>query len=341
MPLGIEPNSIAPQLIAQSGKMLSQNIREIGQQVQGAILEVNTRKDLARMAQEIQAGAVIPQSDEFPMQAVELGARHPLAIQDPRGQMALNILGKSHGTWQAGKLAEARMNPYRSMTGGGIYNASTGEVKVSPTAKPVSVNRNARLTDPITGEVIVDAEALPEKGFNLAPGSTRYDAQGNPIVTAPKPTGAASMTEYQSRSLKLRERAERRTGLKTQIAAWEKDMASLDKAITERRKAGQITPEVTEWQKRFETTKELRDAAASEIAGLDKEPEVAVEPELGAVPPNAVVPQGDVGVLPAQGTVAPAVSNTEFVLVFDPSGKPGRIRASQLESALANGYKRR
>jgi hypothetical protein len=45
--------------------------------------------------------------------------------------------------------------------------------------------------------------------------------------------------------------------------------------------------------------------------------------------------------LPAPGAVAPAASNTEFVLVLDPSGKPGKIRASQLESALANGYRRR
>lgn len=337
MPLGIEQNSIAPNLIAQSGKMLSDNIREIGQQVQSSILEVNTRKDLAAMAQEIQSGAVIPQSEDFAQQAIAFGFRHPLAIRDPRGQMALSVLGKTHEEWRQAQTAQARINPYRSMTGGGIYNASTGEVVTKPTNRPTSVNRNARLVDPVTGEVLVEPEALPEKGFNLAPGSTRYDAQGNPIVTAPKPTGSAALTPYQSRSLALRERAEKRATLKTRITAWEKDLASLDKAITERRKAGNMTPEVTEWQKRFEATKELRDAAVAEMDSTDAAP---VE-ELPPVPPDAVIPQGDVGVLPEPRAVAQPASNTEFVLVFDPSGKPGRVRASQLESALANGYRRR
>ena len=54
MALGIEQNNVAPQLIANSGQALVQGIRQIGQQISGHLTEMQTKRDLAGMAQEMQ-----------------------------------------------------------------------------------------------------------------------------------------------------------------------------------------------------------------------------------------------------------------------------------------------
>lgn len=338
MALGITYSSNPSRLIQDNARFMTENLREIGKQFQVHIAENNVRKDLGAMAQEIQGMNV--RSNDFPIQLIQTASRHPMAVRDERGQMAIEVLAKTHNQWQNEQAALSRMNSFRSMGGGGIYNARTGEIEVEPTARPVSVGPNSRLVNPATGETVVAPLPVQEKPFNLAPGARRYGPDGQIIAENPK--AAPEITPYQQKSLQLRERAEKRAALKTRVDKWENDLRSLERNIMERRKAGEMTPEVTEWQKRFEATKELRDATLLEMQSLDEPSnELVVEPELGAVPSDAIVPQGDGGVLPAQGAVAPAASNTEFILVFDPQGKPGRVRASQLESALANGYRRR
>lgn len=105
MALGIESNSVAPQLIQNSGSALVQGIRQIGQQISGHLTEMQTKRDLAALGQEAQALNV--ESNEFPTQLAQLVTRHPLAARDERGLMALSAMGKAHGQWQATE-AEAR-----------------------------------------------------------------------------------------------------------------------------------------------------------------------------------------------------------------------------------------
>lgn len=337
MPLGIEQNNIAPQLIQNSGAALVQGIRQIGQQISGHLTEIQTKRDLGALAQEMQGINV--QSNDFPVQLTQMLSRHPLAARDERGQMALSILGKAHGQWQQQQIAEARINPYRSMAGGGIYNANTGEVKVEPTAAPKSVNRNARLVNPETGEVLVEPEALPEKGFNLPPGSTRYDAQGNVIAKAdPKPE-----TQTQRDAMALRKNAERRAIIKEQVDSVERDIRALEQSLRSESKMNVLPGEKVEWQKQVEKLRDQRNKLLESLNAPPTAEEITIEPELGAVPAGAAAPQGDVSaVLPAPGAVAvPLPDGNELVAVINPQGKPTRIKKSQLESALQNGYRTR
>lgn len=338
MALGLTYSQNIPNQIRDSARFMSDNLRQIGQQVQGHIVEHQTRKDLGAMAQEIQAMNV--RSNDFPIQLIQTASRHPLALRDERGQMAIQVLGKAHNQWQSEQAAISRFNPYRSMTGGGIYNANTGEVTTEPTAKPTAVNRNSRLVDPVTGDVIVEPEELPEKGFNLAPGATRYDAQGNHIVTAPRPTGSAALTENQRRNLALRETALRRAAINEQVSSAERDIRALEQSL---RSGKESSPaEKLEWQKQVEALRDQRNRLLQDLNAPPTAEELPVEPELGAVPMGVVTPQGDGGVLPAPGVVAaPLPDGGELVAVINPQGKPTRIRKSQLESALQNGYKPR
>lgn len=205
--IGITYSSNPSRLIQQSGEFLSNNIRDIGKQIQGTILEINTKKDLARFAQNLQQN-VNPNSEDFAQQAVQVAANHPLAIQDPRGQIALNILGKAHGEWKQAQLAVQRQGLYGNAPGIGIYNRTTGEVPVKAPEKTLIVPKNSRAIGP-DGRVIV--EPLPEpEAFVSTPGGmaskkTGLDPQGNPIkfpekgkmTEAQRATGALSQKKAQ------------------------------------------------------------------------------------------------------------------------------------------------
>lgn len=327
MALGIETNSIAPNLIMQSGKMLSDNIRDIGKQVQSSIFEINTKKDLAAMAQEIQAGAVIPQSENFAQDAVAFGFRHPLAIQDPRGQMALNVLGKAHSEWRQGQLVKERLDAQLPLiearnksTLGQIAARTAGQLEVS------SANQVGRK----------ELEEVRQEN-RLETQDARTQGQLSVLEARQK----APMTPAQSASIALRKNADRRTAIKEQVDSVERDIRALETSLRSGDKMSPLPGEKEEWQKQVIKLRDQRNQLLERMNAAPTAEELTIEPELGAVPPGAAAPQGDGGVLPAPGSVATPASNTEFVLVFDPSGKPGRVRASQLESALANGYKRR
>lgn len=274
------------------------------------------------MAQEIQAGAVIPQSENFAQDAVAFGFRHPLAIQDPRGQMALNVLGKAHGEWRQGQLAQQRINPYRSMAGGGIYNASTGEVTVEPSTRPVSVPRNSRLVNPDTKEVIVEPEALPDKPFNLAPGATRYDAQGNPIVTAPGRTGAGGLTPYQEEMQKRAATTRRMNVVKSKLTQTRDDIKTLEKRYLDlNEEESKLNPKKTDHLPKLQKIYDFRKEVGTRLQQLGKEREklqqdfervasgedIEEEGIIGPVQPAVgVVPSSTLPGAPAVQQMAPA-----------------------------------
>lgn len=327
MALGIEQNSIAPQLIAQSGKMLSENIRDIGKQVQGAILEVNTKKDLARMAQEIQSGAVIPQSEDFAQQAIAFGFRHPLAIQDPRGQMALNILGKAHGEWRQGQLAQQRLEGQLPLIEA-RNRSSLAQIAARTTG--------AQETEQMRQQGRAELEGLRQEN--------RLETQGVRTEDQMKVLQArqnAPLTPYQSRTLALRKNAERRAAIKEQVDSTERDIRALEQSLRDD-KMSVLPGEREEWQKQVEKLRDQRNQLLQQFNAPPTAEEITIEPELGAVPPDAAVPQGDGGVVPPVGVIAaPLPDANELVPVINPQGKPTRIRKSQLESALQNGYRTR
>lgn len=364
MPLGIEQNNIAPSLISSAGDDLVQNIRLIGQQVSGHLTEIQTRRDLGAMAQEMQGLNV--RSADFPQQAIQLATRHPMAIRDERGQMALGMLSKAHGQWQAEQNAalvfqrQMQMADFRTKAA----NERAIAADESRAKRPVSVF-GVGLVDPLTGTTIVPegsrggATTSPRV---LSPGAVLVDPTGKKLAENPKPE--PSLTPYQRETLDSRKVAaaaarkkqnkdllmRQDTAAQAEIRDTVKRLDSIEKEILgvtnpEDRNAlfekkNQIIKEANDLkQRRLNIQKSIEqiesipaeEIAAKEIADDTGEPTVVTDPQQATA----------VGVLPEPGALpAPEVSN-ELVAVINPSGKPVKIRRSQLDAALQNGYKQR
>jgi hypothetical protein len=309
MALGIEQNNLAPQLIQNSGAALVQGIRQIGQQISGHLTELQTKRDLAAMGQELQGLNV--QSNEFPVQLTQMLSRHPLAARDERGQMALSILGKAHGQWQAGEAEARAFNRAMAMQGARDRSARNLYDYKRKTELETPQNVGGALVvpqDPVTGQpnVLLPAPARAGTGpKTLSPGAVLVDPTGK--VLAENPASAKPMNEYQTQTMQLRKRDELRKVYKSKADTWDKDIRELEESIRavdkeEREEGEKFRParavERLEWQKKLLATKELRDAALQEMSKIDSAP---VEPELGPVPAGAAAPAG---VLPAPGAVA-------------------------------------
>lgn len=334
--IGITYSSNPSRLIQQSGEFLSNNIRDIGKQIQGTILEINTKKDLARFAQNLQQN-VNPNSDDFAQQAVQVAANHPLAIQDPRGQIALNILGKAHGEWKQAQLAVNRFNTPINMPGVGLVNRNTGDV-IRPAAppKPVSVYGQG-LVDPLTGDVILPEGTRPSASANapraLSPGAILVDPTGKTLAENPKPE--PTLTPYQGAQLKRAEKKAAVDAIKTEISQYEKDIASAVRqyeASFKREQEAQGDEKLRHQADKTEIGKiadDLKKKKEDRLKALRDLESAAVEEDsadmLPPVTPNAAAP-------------APGVRR---VPVFDPSGQPLNIREDQLDAALQAGWKRR
>lgn len=296
MALGIEQNSIAPGLIMQSGKMLSDNIRDIGKQVQSSIYEINTRKDLAAMAEEIQAGAVIPQSDDFAQNAVALGFRHPLAIQDPRGQMALNILGKSHGEWQQQKLATARLEGQLPLIE--ARNRST-------LAQIAARTTGAQETEEMRQQGRKELEGIRQENRVI-----NQDARTQGQIDVIKERQNAPMTPAQRESVALRKQSERRARIKEQVDSVERDIRALEQSLRSEDKMSPLPGEKEEWQKQVIKLRDQRNKLLEQFNAPPTAEELTVEPELGAAP-STILP-GAPAVLPEPGAVATPASNADL-----------------------------
>lgn len=346
MALGIEPNSIAPALIRDSGQALVQGIRQIGQQISGHLTEMQTKRDLAGLAQEMQG--MNPQSADFPVQLMQIASRHPLAVRDERGQMAMSILGKAHGAWQASENDAMAFNRAMALQGYKQRAAATAAeaAEKARASRPVEIFGKG-LVDPVTRETLVPegTRAGPVRPTVLSPGAKAIDASGKVIAENLKlPTGSASEARLQKKlqiDLLNKEEAATRQELGQMIRrrddlskqrmeikdADNPNAAYLDntiKAIEAEAKA--LRDRRLEIQKRIE---------AIEIIPTEDE----VEPELGAVPAGAVAPPAQVA--PAPAALPAAANPSELVPVINPSGKPTNLKRSQVEAALQYGYKLR
>lgn len=348
MALGIEQNSIAPQLIQNSGAALVQGIRQIGQQISGHLTELQTKRDLGAMAQELQGLNV--QSNDFPVQLTQMLSRHPLAARDERGQMALSILGKAHGQWQAGEAEARAFNRAMAMQTRRTQDARA-EFDYETKAKlGMPQNIGGALVvpqDPVTGQpnVLLSAPARAGAGpRTLSPGAILVDPTGKKLAENPKlPTGGAGTSQ-------------RRLAIEAQLRDVNRDMKfDIDEHQRLLKEEEEIKKEMEgvedekqkadlEYRrsvKAMDAEKALRKInearlkkvkLGEDLGGLGEE----VEPERGVVPVGA-------GVLPAPGAVAmPAAgANVRRVPVLDPNGNPMNLREDQLEAALQAGWKRR
>lgn len=258
MALGIEQNNIAPQLIQNSGAALVQGIRQIGQQISGHLTELQTKRDLGAMAQELQGINV--QSNEFPVQLTQMLSRHPLAARDERGQMALSILGKAHGQWQAGEAEARAFNRAMAMQTRRTQDARA-EFDYETKAKlgmPQNVGGALVVPqDPVTGQPNV-LMAAPVRGGTTTP--FRSTPQGimdarTGQITAPAP--AKGMTEYQKAQLRRGERKDKISAINAEINQFDSDITSAERAYEAAFKREVDTEDDTEKQKHISTKTEL------------------------------------------------------------------------------------
>ena len=355
MPLGIEQNNIAPQLIQNSGAALVQGIRQLGQQISGHLTEIQTKRDLGALAQEMQGLNV--QSNDFPIQLAQLTARHPLAAKDERAKMVLAPLGVAHAQWQAGESEIKAFGRAMAMQGQRTRDArdlfdykrekELGDPRNVPGVGLVDPDE----IDPVTGQAKVLASAPPRAGMGprtLSPGSVLVDPTGKKLAENPKlPSGGAKTSQRRlaiesqlrevNRDMKfdiddhqrlLKEEEE----IKKQMEGVEDEKEKAD--LEYRRTLKAIDAEKA--LRKINDARQKKFKLGEDLGGLSEE----VEPELGVVPAGAAAPAG---VLPAAGAIAAPVAgaNVRRVAVLDPNGAPLNIREDQLEAALQAGWKRR
>lgn len=312
MALGIEPNSIAPQLIQNAGQSQVQLIRQVGQQISGHLTEMQTKRDLAGLAQSLQGANV--QSNEFPLQLAQIASQHPMAVRDERGQMLMGILGKAHGAWQASEEDAKAFNRQMALQGFRSRAAATAAEKAAAerASRPVSVF-GVGLVDPVTGETIVPEGSRGGSSGpkTLSPGSILVDPSGKKIAENPKlPTASAS-----EERLKQKDRI---AAINQEINQFDSDIASgvrqYEASFKREMEAEKGSPEALRHEKDKTEIGKVVDALKAEkkkrldlLEQIRNGVGVMVEPELGAVPPNAAAPivaPSEAGVLPPLGAIS-------------------------------------
>jgi hypothetical protein len=305
MALGIEQNNVAPQLIQNSGAALVQGIRQIGQQISGHLTELQTKRDLGAMAQELQGLNV--QSNEFPVQLTQMLSRHPLAARDERGQMALSILGKAHGQWQAGEAEARAFNRAMAMQTRRTQDARAEFDYETAAKRRMPQNIGGALVvpeDPVTGQPNVLLPA-PARGGTTTPFRSTpqgiMDARTGQITT---PAAPKTMTEYQKAQLRRGERKDKINAINKEIDQFDQNIASSERAYEAAFKREMDVEKGEEQEKHIATKTELGKVADALKAEKKKrldllqkireedEEDAAIQPEveseLGA---NALIPE--------------------------------------------------
>ncbi len=315
--IGIGYSSNPASLIQNSGKFLSDNIRQIGANVQSTILELNTRKDLGNMVQNLQSLNV--QSDQFPIQAAQVFASHPLAAKDERGQLALASLGKAHNEWRTMRDMTARFGNQQALAG--IRNEN-------------AIGQIAARTQ---GQTVV--EGLKQEGRKELLDIRNEDVLGQ-IEARASAEATKPITPYQQGQLDIRAKSEARMDKKAMADAIKTEITQLDRDINSavsqyeksmKREQDATTPEekarhAADWSAVGKIADELKLKKAARLKSL-QELEVAGE-VLPPIGPDSVMPQ-------------PSSGKQEKVPVIDPNGVAGFLPANQVDAALQNGFKRR
>lgn len=350
MALGIEPNNVAPQLIQNSGQALVQGIRQIGQQISGHLTELQTKRDLGGLAMEMQG--VNPASTDFPVQLTQLVAKHPLAARDERGQMLLGILGKAHGQWQASQadaLAFERQMKMLGLREEAMTKRATAAEEVRR-GRPVSVPGVGLVQpnelDPVTGQPKVLVPTPPPASATrpsvLSPGAVLVDPTGKKLAENPKPATAstsqvlakerfnASLLNSSASSLK----SEIDAGIRRRDAVEKEQAKILEDIRTVKDEAAKALAKT-----RFDELDRTKHAIEAEV-NEKKAKHLKIQEALGVIQARMQDGEG-AAMLPEQGELPSAAAPDELVLVIDPNGVPGKVKASQLEAALKNGYTRR
>lgn len=234
MPLGYTHSTVAPQIFQNTGAAISDTIRQIGRDVAANVERIQTERQLQALGQEMKL--LDPNSIDFPKTLLSTLTKYPLAMKDERGQLATQVLMQSHKSFLGEESAQRDFNRQSALEGQrhrrGMEEIQYREKLIR--GRPVEMTPGSSLYDPLTGEEVfsVPNRPLAGGGFTLSPGATRYDAQGNPIATAPaKSVGERPMTPYQEQSINLREREMRVSGINKRIDEVERLIKSREQSL--------------------------------------------------------------------------------------------------------------
>ena len=100
MPLGFEP-SIAQGMAAMGeryGDRLVNQLTQAGATIENGLKAVTTMKELQSLSQNL--SQISPESPDYQQKLMQLGAAHPFAMQDPRGQALISMGNQAHLQWQ-------------------------------------------------------------------------------------------------------------------------------------------------------------------------------------------------------------------------------------------------
>ncbi len=330
MPLGIEQNNVAPQLIQNSGSALVQGIRQIGQQISGHLTEMQVKRDLGALAQEMQGLNV--QSNEFPIQLAQLTGRHPLAAKDDRAKMLLTPLGAAHAQWQAGEAEvrafgrQMKMQQQRTQDARDNFKYQKDYEQTHPQYIPgVGVATLEDPNDP-TGQPNVLLPVQPKGSTAMPFRSTPQGIMDARTGTITTPAVPKTMTEYQRAQLRRAERKDKISAINQEINQFDSNIASAERAYEaafkremdatkdekkrhelDKTEVGKVADALkAEKKKKIELLQRIRDEDAADAAVVD-DAAAAVEGEvLPAVPPATELPV----LTPAQAAQQPV--GTQF-----------------------------
>lgn len=122
MALGYETTGTGPSLIANAGNAMAASIRQTGEQIRKDILSYNQDKQVAGMLTDLQK--VTPDSPTFQNDLIGVLAKYPMAANDDRAKIGLQLLGNSWEQKMRQKELTTRFDQQKTllgMKGGGLY----------------------------------------------------------------------------------------------------------------------------------------------------------------------------------------------------------------------------
>ena len=86
------------QMGQRYGDQLVNSLTQAGATIENGLKQVTTMKELQSLSQNL--SQISPESPDYQQKLMQLGAAHPFAMQDPRGQALISMGNQAHLQWQ-------------------------------------------------------------------------------------------------------------------------------------------------------------------------------------------------------------------------------------------------
>jgi len=181
MPLGFEP-SIAQGMAAMGeryGDRLVNQLTQAGATIENGLKAVTTMKELQSLSQNL--SSISPESPDYQQKLMQLGAAHPFAMQDPRGQALISMGNQQHLQWQHQQYA---MQAADRIAGRQEAHDSRRDATQLAIAKLKYGNRGARVPFNTGDEQTGEAVPTPQAGFSGSAAMNNTTGQPGVVLDA-------------------------------------------------------------------------------------------------------------------------------------------------------------